>query len=231
MTMPSDRDKLSVDAVIFDMDGTLIDSIDIYFEIVEIALKRLELPPVSRNKILDAAETRDFNWDLVLPDEVIDKKDEIIADAWEIINEIAPQMFAERLELIRGADRILQNISARIPKIGLVTSTQQQYLKIKMQPLETAGVEKLFDVIITSDDVPNRKPDPDPLIECARRLDVKADKCVYVGDTRTDIKAGKAAGMHTVGVLTGFDDFNSLNQEMPDAIIASIKDLMDVIEV
>ena len=75
--MHSDRNKLSVDAVIFDMDGTLIDSIDIYFEIVEIALKRLELPPVSRNKILDAAETRDFNWDLVLPDEVIDNKDEI----------------------------------------------------------------------------------------------------------------------------------------------------------
>lgn len=227
--MASDRNTLSVDAVIFDMDGTLIDSIDIYFEIVEIALKRLELPPVSRNKILDAAETRDFNWDLVLPDEVKSKKEEIIAAAWQIINEIAPQMFAEKLQLIRGAENILRNISARIPKIGLVTSTQRQYLKIKMQPLKTAGVEKLFEVIITSDDVPNRKPDPEPLIECARRLDVNPGRCVYVGDTRSDIKAGKAAGMRTVGVLTGFDDRDALNQEMPDAVIDSIKDLMDVI--
>jgi HAD superfamily hydrolase (TIGR01509 family) len=229
--MSSDLNKLSVDAVIFDMDGTLIDSIDIYFEIVEIALKRLELPQVSRNKILDAAETRDFNWDLVLPEELKSKKDEIIAAAWEIINEVAPQMFEEKLELIRGADNILRNISARIPKIGLVTSTQQQYLKIKMQPLKTAGVEKLFEVIITSDDVPNRKPDPDPLIECARRLDVNPGKCVYVGDTRTDIKAGKAAGMRTVGVLTGFDGYEILEKENPDAIIDGVQNLLEVIQV
>jgi len=229
--MSSDRNKLFVDAVIFDMDGTLIDSIDIYFEIVEIALKRLELPQVSRKKILDAAETGDFNWDLILPDEVKNKKDEIIAAAWEVINEIAPQMFAENIELIRGADTILQNISASIPKIGLVTSTQRQYLKNKMQPLKSAGVDKLFEVIITSDDVANRKPDPDPLIECAKRLDVNPGKCVYVGDTRTDMQAGKAAGMRTVGVLTGFDDHDALNQEMPDAIIDSIEYLMEVIAI
>ena len=229
--MSSDRNKLSVDAVIFDMDGTLIDSIDIYFEIVEIALKRLELPQVSRTKILDAAKTGDFNWDLVLPDEVKNKKDEIITAAWEIINEIAPQMFKENLELIRGVDNILQKIYSGIPKIGLVTSTQKQYLKIKMQPLKSAGVEALFDVIITSDDVANRKPDPDPLIECAKRLDVNPNKCVYVGDTRTDMRAGKAAGMKTVGVLTGFDDYESLKKEMPDAIINSIGDLMEVIAI
>jgi HAD superfamily hydrolase (TIGR01509 family) len=229
--MPPEQTKLSVHAVIFDMDGTLIDSIDIYFKIVEIALERLELPQVSRKQILDAAETGDFNWELVLPDEVHHKKDEIIGEAWEIINEIAPQMFAEKLKLIRGADNILKSISTSIPRIGMVTSTQQKYLKIKMQPLKRAGVEKLFEVIITSDDVPNRKPDPDPLIECARRLDVNPNRCVYVGDTRTDIKAGKAAGMKTVAVLTGFDDYDMLANEGPDAIIDSIRNLVEVIAV
>jgi HAD superfamily hydrolase (TIGR01509 family) len=229
--MPLDQNKLSVHAVIFDMDGTLIDSIDIYFKIVEIALERLKLPQVSRKQILDAAEDGEFNWEVVLPNEVHHKKDEIIGEAWEIINEIAPQMFAENLKLIRGADNILQSISASIPRIGLVTSTQQKYLKIKMQPLQHAGVAKLFKVIITSDDVPNRKPDPDPLIECARRLDVKPNKCVYVGDTRTDIKAGKSAGMKTIGVLTGFDDYDMLANEGPDAIIDSIRNLLEVIEV
>jgi HAD superfamily hydrolase (TIGR01549 family) len=229
--MSPDQNKLSVHAVIFDMDGTLIDSIDIYFKIVEIALERLKLPQVSRKKILDAAEDGDFNWEVVLPDEVHHKKDEIIEEAWEIINEIAPQMFQENLELIGGADHILQSISKSALRIGMVTSTQRKYLETKMQPLKHAGVEELFEVIITSDDVPGRKPDPDPLIECARRLDMNPNKCCYVGDTRTDIKAGKAAGMKTIAVLTGFDDYDMLSNEGPDAIIDSIHNLLDVIAV
>ncbi|MGD9180776.1 MAG: HAD family hydrolase [Desulfobacterales bacterium] len=229
--MVVEQNKLSVHAVIFDMDGTLIDSIDIYFKIVEIALERLKLPQVSRKRILDAAEDRDFSWELVLPGEVHHKKDEIIAAAWEIIDEIAPQMFAENLKLIRGADHILQSISTSIPRIGLVTSTQRRDLKIKMQPLKSAGVEKLFEVIITSDDVQKRKPAPDPLIACAQKLHVDSGKCVYIGDTRTDIKAGKAAGMKTVGVLTGFDDYDMLAKEGPDVIIDSIRNLTEVLEI
>ena len=229
--MPSERNKLAVDAVIFDMDGTLIDSIEIYYEIVEIAFKRLELPPVSRKKILDAAENGDFNWDLVLPEAVQQRKDELIAAAWEIADEIAPQMFANNLELIQGADHMLRNISARIPKIGLVTSTQRQYLKIKMRPLQRAGVAKLLDVIITTDDVVKRKPAADPLIACAQKLQVVSGKCVYVGDTRIDIQAGKAAGMKTVGVLTGFDEYRMLAEEGPDAIIDSVRDLAEVIAI
>jgi len=223
--------KLSVQAVIFDMDGTLVDSIDIYFKIIEIALERLKLPQVSRKRVLDAAEDGDFNWEFVLPREVHHKKDKIIPAAWEIIDEIAPQMFAENIKLIRGADHILQTISTSIPRIGLVTSTQWKDLKIKMQPLKSAGVDKLFDVIITSDDVEKRKPAPEPLIACAQKLHVESGKCVYVGDTGTDIKAGKAAGMKTVGVLTGFDNYDMLANEGPDAIIDSIENLVEVIEV
>ena len=227
--MGTKLNKLFVDAVIFDMDGTLIDSIDIYFAIIEKALEKLNLPPVSRDKILAAAETETFNWELVLPREVLRGKENIIDEAWGVINEIAPQMFADNLDLIKGADRILQIVSSSGLKIGIVTSTQRHYLETKMLPIKKAGVDKLIETIITSDDVEKRKPAPDPLIACAKQLDIPPAKCVYVGDTTTDMQAGKAAGMRTVGVLTGFDDQDALNQEMPDAIIESIKDLKDVI--
>jgi HAD superfamily hydrolase (TIGR01509 family) len=222
--------KLSVAAVIFDLDGTLIDSIDIYFSIVEKALERLNLPEVSRSRILAAAESEDFKWELVLPQDVLNRKEEIIDEAWAVINEIAPQMFADNLDLIQGADGIVEKLSSNGLKIGLVTSTQRRYLKTKMQPLKNVGVDTLFEVIITSDDVENRKPAPDPLIACARRLDLKPGNCVYVGDTATDIKAGKAAGMRTVGVLTGFDDYEALETENPDAIVNDIQNLLEVIE-
>jgi HAD superfamily hydrolase (TIGR01662 family) len=223
--------KLKVAAVIFDLDGTLIDSIDIYFTIVENALQKLNLPAVSRNRILEAAESEEFKWELVLPQDVLNRKADIIDEAWAVINEIAPQMFADNLELIKGAERIVESLSSNGLKIGLVTSTQRQYLETKMQPLKNAGVDTLFEAIVTSDDVEKRKPSPDPLIACAQQLDIKPGNCVYVGDTTTDIKAGKAAGMQTVGVLTGFDDHAALETEMPDAIIENIQNLLEVIDV
>jgi len=229
--MSDKRKKLKVGAVIFDLDGTLIDSIDIYFTIVEKALERLNLPPVSRNKILAAAESVDFNWELILPQEALGRKDKIIDKAWGVINEIAPRMFEDQMELIQGADTIVENLSSNGLKIGLVTSSQKQYLEIKMQPLKQAGVEELFEVIITTDDVLKRKPAPDPLITCAQQLDMRPGNCVYVGDTATDIKAGKAAGMKTIGVLTGFDDHAILEKEKPDAIMKSVRNLLEVIDV
>ncbi len=225
----SNQVKLKVEAVIFDLDGTLIDSIDTYFKIVEIALERLNLPPVSRSKILAAAESENFKWELVLPPEVLSSNEHIIDEAWSVINEIAPQMFTDRLDIFQGADSILKMISASGLKMGLVTSTQKHYLKTKMQPLKNAGVDNLIEVIVTSDDVDKRKPAPDPLIMCAQELELKPDRCVYVGDTTTDIQAGKAAGMLTVGVLTGFDDYDSLKKEQPDAIIDSIYNLNKVL--
>jgi HAD superfamily hydrolase (TIGR01549 family) len=202
--MSDKQKKLKVAAVIFDLDGTLIDSIDIYFTIVENALKRLN---------------------------VLNRKAEIIDEAWAVINEIAPQMFADNLELIQGAGHIVESLSSNGLKIGLVTSTQRQYLETKMQPLKNAGVDNLFDAIITSDDVEKRKPAPDPLITCAQLLDMKPGNCVYVGDTTTDIKAGKAAGMRTIGVLTGFDEYGALEKEDPDAIIENVQNLLEVIDV
>jgi HAD superfamily hydrolase (TIGR01662 family) len=228
--MSSKQKKLKVAAVIFDLDGTLIDSIDIYFTIVENALKRLNLPAVSRNRILEAAESEEFKWELVLPQDVLNRKEEIIDEAWALINEIAPQMFADNLELIPGAGHIVESLSSNGLKIGLVTSTQRQYLKTKMQPLKNAGVDTLFEAIITSDDTEKRKPAPDPLITCAQQLDIKPGNCVYVGDTTTDMKAGKAAGMLTIGVLTGFDEYEALEKEKPDAIIENVQNLLEVID-
>ena len=229
--MSSKHKKLKVAAVVFDLDGTLIDSIDIYFSIVEKALEKLKLPAVSRNQIIAAAESEEFKWELVLPQDVLNRKAEIIDETWAVINEIAPQMFADNLELIQGAERIVESLSSNGLKIGLVTSTRRQYLEIKMQPLKNAGVDTLFEAIITSDDTEKKKPAPDPLITCAQQLDIKPGDCVYVGDTTTDIKAGKAAGMRTIAVLTGFDEYQALETEKPDAIIENVQKLLKVIDV
>ncbi len=224
-------EKLIVDAAIFDLDGTIIDSVGIYHRIVDATLDRLGLPPVSMARLRDAAENEDFDWQKVFPEEIDTANTDLVETAWKVVEEISPHMFSDAVELIPGTADILTRVAKSGLTIAIVTSTPQKSLPPKIVPLVDAGIHHFFDEIITSDDTTRRKPAADPLIECLKRLGIAPEESVYVGDTRVDIKAGKAAGTKTIGVLTGFDDFESLQGEHPDAIIASITGLPSVLRI
>ena len=138
-------------------------------------------------------------------------------------------MFEKKVQLIPGAKETLEYISQKGIKIGLVTSTTRQGMGAKQDSLVNAGIEDLLEVVIAADDVPRKKPAADPLLECSRRLGIRAEDSVYVGDSRTDVQAGIAAGMKTVAVLTGFDLKDALIRENPDIIIDSIANLKGIL--
>jgi phosphoglycolate phosphatase len=221
--------KMLVDAVLFDLDGTIIDSIGIYYKIVVSVLERLGLPQISTTDLRNATENGGFNWSMTFPEEIKEDKDELIKSAWKIAEEISPKMFLDKVKLIPGAVDVLTRVSERGIKLAVVTSTPQKNMTAKLKPLIESGISHLMEQIITADDTTKTKPAADPVVECNKRLGIEAEKSVYVGDMRLDIKAGKAAGAKTIGVLTGFDDFDSLKTEKPDAIIKSIAELPDVI--
>jgi HAD superfamily hydrolase (TIGR01509 family) len=173
----------------------------------------------------------DFDWDCVLPENMKRRRAELSEKARAVIDEIAPPMFHKTIQLIPGTDEIFREIAVSGMKIGLVTSSPAQQMPVKMIPLNNAGLEKQLEVIVTADDVRHKKPSAEPLVQCSEKLGVSLTKCVYVGDTRVDIRAGKAAGMKTVGVLTGFDNYDALKNEMPDAIISSIARLNETIAI
>ncbi len=204
--MPIDKRKFAVDAVMFDLDGTLIDTVPIYYEIIDIVFAEIGVPAVSRATLMEAMDDGEFDWDCVLPENMKSRKVDLSEKARGIVDEIAPPMFQSQVKLIPGTDVIIREIASMGAKIGLVTSTPAQNMAAKMIPLSKAGLGHLLEVIVTADDVRNKKPSAEPLVQCSEKLGVPLKKCVYVGDTRVDIRAGKAAGMKTVGVLTGFDD-------------------------
>jgi len=217
--------KLKVKAILLDLDGTLIDSAPVYYQIIDIVFERLGVPPASRETLQEAMDDGDFDWDFVLPASMKSRKEALVAEARDIIDDIAPPLFRQQAKLIPGAVDVCEKLAACGLKIGLVTSTPRDYIALKLAPLRKAGIEKLLQVIVTADDVIIKKPHAEPLIKGSQELGVAAEQCVYVGDTRVDIRAGIAAGMKTVGVLTGFDDFDALKKERPDAIINSIAQL------
>lgn len=222
------KPRMDVDAVAFDLDGTLIDTLDIYCRVLNIALERLGLQPAAKEVIVDAAKEGEFAWNRVLPRGLGAHAEELVQGAREIIEDLYKDALHEEAELIPGTSEILKKISGMGLKMALVTSTPMRYLMIKLDPLRRAGVDGLFHLFITSDDAPKKKPAPDPLIVCARKLGVTPGRSVYVGDSRVDIRAGKAAGMKTAGVLTGMEDREALEREGPDAIIDSVAGLPDL---
>ena len=229
--MPFENRKLEVKAVMFDLDGTLIDTVPIYYDIIDIVFTELGVPRVSRETLLAAMDDGDFDWDCVLPENMKCRKAELAEKARVVIDEVAPPMFHKQIQLIPGTEEIIRQFAGGGIKIGLVTSSPAKQMPVKLIPLNNAGLEKHLEVIVTADDVRHKKPAPEPLIQCSEKLGVSLKKCVYVGDTRVDIRSGKAAGMKTVGVLTGFDSYETLKNEMPDAIISSIARLNETITI
>jgi len=220
--------RLIVDAVLFDLDGTLIDSTDIYIRIAEEIFRRLDLPPVSGARILERIRDTNNNWESLFPVET-KERDSLIREARGVFQEISPRLFTENIKMIPGSVGALKGIAGAGIRIGLVTSTHARSLDGKLRPLKEKDVLKLIEITVAIEDTPRIKPEPDPLIECARRMGVPLHKSVYVGDSRTDIRAGNSAGMKTIGVLTGMDDYDTIKNEDPYTIIGSVAELSNVI--
>lgn len=218
---------MALGGLLFDLDGTLIDSVGIYYTMMESVFEKLHWPRVSRAVMRKAIRDGGFDWDWVLPAGTGRTTEELIASAREVIREMYPRVFEDEVSLVPGAEPLIKGLHKCNVKLGLVTSTLGKFIEFKLLPLKKCGLRDLFQSVITLDDVRSRKPSGDPLLECARRLGEDPGKCAYVGDATVDIVAGKAAGMGTVAVLTGVDDYETLRAEEPDMILDSVSQLME----
>jgi len=214
-------------SLIFDLDGTLIDSVATYYVMMESVFERLHWPQVSREVMRQAIKDGGFDWGSVLPSGTGQPEEDLIASARVVIREMYPRVFEDEVDLVPGAEHLLKKLHERNMKLGLVTSTLGRFIEFKLIPLKKCGVRDLFHSVITLDDVKSRKPSGDPLLECARRLGESPGKCAYVGDATGDIVAGKAAGMRTIAVLSGLDDYETLKEEDPDMILDSVSQLTE----
>lgn len=133
---------------------------------------------------------------------------------------------ANNSPLFPGVPEILEALHSRGIRMGIVTTRSE---KEANQILERFSIEKYFGTVVTRDDTERGKPHPDPVILAMKRLNLKSEETVMIGDMPTDIEAGKLAGTKTIGLLLGI--FNKeLANKNPDALTDSISSLPALIE-
>jgi pyrophosphatase PpaX len=112
-------------------------------------------------------------------------------------------------------------------RLGVVTAKRRETVRLAFSYLP---LERFFDVVVGSDDTERHKPDPQPLAHALDLLKATRDDAVYVGDSPFDIRAAKAAGMHSVAVTWGgIHPRERLEAEQPDAVVDSAEELLGVL--
>lgn len=191
--------------VIFDLDGTLLNSIDLIVACYEATLSHFLGKVPTREEILN-----DVGLPLKTALERINKDKakemEIYYRAFQKDNH---DKFAS---LYPGAIKILEDLHKREIKVGVATSKARAGLEICLHMFPKDFVQ----VWITADDVEHHKPHPEPLLTVAETLQTPASNCVYVGDTHFDKEAAGNAGMHFIGVTWGAGSRDELGSTAVD---------------
>lgn len=211
-----------IKSIMFDLDGTLIDSVPVYYGYMESILKIVGLPPAPKSVVAEFMTGNLEAWEKIIPEQLKNRKDELIHECMTVGRKLSRNMFRDDVELFEGVHELFSLLAERNILIGLVTSTERINIERKLDPLVRNGLRDHLDVIIAIEDAPKMKPAPDPLLECARRIGVPPKQCIYVGDSHVDIRAGNAAEMMTIGVLTGLDDYETLSKESPTMIMETV---------
>lgn len=190
---------VNVQAVLFDLDGTLIDSAPDLAAAADSMRTARGLPtlPVAQYRPMAGAGARGM---LGVAFGMTPEHPEFNVLREEFFCNYERCM-TQRTQIFEGIPELLQSLSNCNLLWGVVTNKSERFtlpLTRSMAMFKTAGA------IVSGDTTPHAKPHPAPLLEAARRLGVDAARCVYVGDDERDIVAGLAAGMATVAVTYGY---------------------------
>lgn len=212
-----------IKALCFDVDGTLSDTDDLYVQ------KIVKFFPRFLFKNPDHAARRFVMWieapgnALLGLADTLHLDDEMVA----VINWLSRHRkhADKKFLLISGVDEMLKALHGKYP-MAVVSARDE---KGTMRFLEQYDLVKYFDVIVTGLSAVHTKPYPDPVLLAAEKMNVPPENCLMIGDTTVDIRAGKAAGAQTVGVLCGFGEEPELRKMGADEIVDETTEIIELL--
>jgi pyrophosphatase PpaX len=204
--------------VLFDLDGTVVDSGSIILASMRHATREVLGRDFGDAELMQAVGGPGLEAQMAVfaPERV----DELV-QVYRAHNE----PLHEELRACAGMEDVLVRLHAEGRRLGLVTAKRRSTVELAFARVPVAH---LFETVVGGDETAKHKPDPEPLLLAAQRMQAEPSETAYVGDSPFDIRAAKAAGMHAVAVTWGrIHDRERLEREEPDAIVDIAKELLE----
>ncbi len=230
VTLP---DKLPrPEGIIFDLDGTLIDTVDLFYSILCEGFQKVGFPIPRREKVMElmgsGASLREA-WQALELNSKGKKRAELIAKCICAFENIWNRRYEKEARLFPGIDILLKRLHSSGIALGVVTSS---FYEGKMDLFTRNGLipDEIFSSIINRNDTVNSKPDPEPVKLCLSRMGLRTNSAIFIGDSPCDLVAGREAGLLTVGVLTGTGTRQYLSSAGADFILDRAVDLVELFD-
>jgi pyrophosphatase PpaX len=207
--------------VLFDLDGTLIDSGPIILASMQHATRTVLGREIAYEEL--AATVGGQGLVSQMRELDADRVDELV-EAYREHND----PLHETLEAFVDLLDILPRLRADGRRLGIVTAKRHRTVALALDRFPE--LRDHFDVVVGYEDTQRHKPDPEPVLVALERLDASPAEAAYVGDSPFDIRAAKAAGVHAVAVgWGGIHPDERLLEEEPDAFVRTPEELLDVL--
>ncbi|HOW31574.1 MAG TPA: HAD family hydrolase [Bacteroidales bacterium] len=200
----ADNDFRNIKAILFDLDGTLMDTDDQAVEKIAGIFSRMHVTnPVGRAKRLVMAAETPVNWLIMMMDVI--RLDNLLLPLWHKLRKqrsesLAGKTSLKHFRIIPGVPEMLASVKNTY-RLGVVTTRGQDEAELF---INENGLQGVFEVVVTRSSTRRLKPHPEPILFAAQQLELPVSKCLMVGDTTQDIKSARRAGALSVGVLCGF---------------------------
>jgi phosphoglycolate phosphatase len=215
--------------VLIDVDGTLVDSVPDLAWCVDEMMRQLDMPErgdasvrhwVGNGvpRLVERALTNNLDG---MPDQALFDK------AYPLFLDLYADNTSKRSVLYDGVTEGLAYLQSAGYRLGCVTNKASQFT---LPLLKTLGLYDLFEIVISGDTLPKKKPDPLPLLHAAEKLGVTPAESLMLGDSMSDVKAARAAEFRIVCMTYGYNHGEDIRDSNPDAVIDSMTELEGLFE-
>jgi|GEM_PF-1480655 HAD superfamily hydrolase (TIGR01509 family) len=214
-------------AVLFDLDGTLINSLDSFLFSAKTALLEFGIEPPPDCELKEYVKKPFDSFVSVLAKNIGAKERENLVKRYIQVYSSKGFLLAKPMD---SAQKVVEKLSLAGKKLGIVTS--RMLLQASIIPtLEHLGFSKYIKVVVTSAEVIRPKPEPFQHLLALKRLGENAKQALSVGDSPEDILGAKSAGIRAVAYTRGFYNKRELLNYQPDVIIGDLKRVLDLAKV